>query len=216
MSNSYANPTNKQLDAQLWMVGSLPLKNTTFLTKTQVREYLDTHCGGTLTAPTKLGPDECGPLLPKTAKSFAVVYIDGQGKQQRKYCCALTVGRYGRGCGSVIDPWAKGDNCCIVADRESPKGTSSCWDWRIIEFNMNMVIGIVTCERFNQLCQRQRDIDCPEIDDADLQGAPPPMIYDNFVEHEGQTYFYDPTTGEIYGAFWRPMGKKVNGKIILY
>ena len=216
MPNSYANPTTAQLDAQLWMVQSLPLKNRTFLTKTQVREYLDTHCGGQLTPPAELGPDECGPRLPKTAKSFAVVYTDEKGKQQRKYCCALTVGHYGRGCGSVIDPWAKGDNICIVADRESPKGTSSCWDWRIIEFNMNKVIAIVTCERFNQLCQRQRDIALPEIDDADLQGLPPPKMFDSFVEHKGQTYFYDPTTELIYGAFGGAVGKKVNGKIVLY
>ena len=173
MPNMYANPTTKQLDAQLWMVGALPLKNTKFLTKTQVREYLDTHCGGKLTPPTATSKSFFP--IPKTAKSFAVVYVDKDGRQKRKFCCPLTIGQYGCGAGSDIDPWAKGDEWCIVADCESPNGGSSCV-FNIIEFNMNMVISIVTCERFNQLCRRQSDIDYPDIDDEDLEGIGPPQM----------------------------------------
>lgn len=165
---SYSEPTNKQLDKQLWMVDDLPIEEPSFLTRTQVREYLEFHCSGLQDIKTRGHTS-------RPAKSFTVLYIDKDGKQKRNHCCALTLGRHGPSAGPDIDPWKNGDQWCIVVDRETPYG-STTGNYPIIEFNMNMVISIVTCERFIQIANRATELENHDSDDDELDGCGPPMM----------------------------------------
>ena len=127
----HANNYDAKLRRQRWIVGALPLKGRELMTKDQVRQFLE-----------KWSNDS-------HMDTFTVVFIGDDDKQHRHKCYPLTVGSQGYS-GAPIDPWAKGDDICIATDFESCNDKES-FVCDTIEFNMNKVVSIVTCEKFKQI-----------------------------------------------------------------
>lgn len=126
-----ANNYDAKLRRDRWIVDALPLKGRELMTKDQVRQFLEKWSNGSHT------------------DTFTVVFIGDDDTQYRHKCYPLTVGSQGYR-GAPIDPWAKGDDICIATDFESCKGKES-FVCDTIEFNMNKVVSIVTCEKFKQI-----------------------------------------------------------------
>ena len=130
-----ANEYDAKLLKQSWIVDFLPLEGHDLMTKDQVRQFLEKWSNDSHT------------------DTFTVVFIGDDDKQHRHKCYPLTVGSQGYS-GAPIDPWAKGDDICIATDFESCNGKES-FVCDTIEFNMNKVVSIVTCERFKQIQLRK-------------------------------------------------------------
>lgn len=127
-----ANNYDAKLGHQGWIVGELPLEGHELMTKHQVREFLEKWSNGCDT------------------DTFTVVFIGHDDKQHRHKCYPLTVGSQGYS-GPRIDPWAKGEDICIATNFESCEAGKESFVCDTIEFNMNKVVSIVTCERFKQI-----------------------------------------------------------------
>ena len=148
---------NKRL---LWIVGALPLDRQP-MTKEEAHGFFKTA-----------GDLGKGHSNDHNANPFTVVFIGDDGKQKRHHCFPLTIGEYGYAGGAAIDPWAKGDDICIVADCMSPD-VSTSHEYNIIEFNMSKVISIVTCGRYKEIRNKKFDLQHP---DGDFRGLPPPLM----------------------------------------
>ena len=153
------NERDKALEKLFWILGDLPLPKGT-MDPLEVREFLDKWSGE--------GKDYNG-------ERFTVVFIGEDGNQHRHHCYPLTIGKYGFGGGSDINPWAKGEDICIVTDCESADGVSSCV-CDIIEFKMDAVISIVTCEKFKSVLRRYHELEYADIHDSVLGGASPTLM----------------------------------------